>query len=260
MTTTAKNTEELRERGYTLLKGRMGTEWRAALRARLAELFEQEGERAGSEFRTEPEARRLANLVNKGNVFHDVVRHPALLACAEAVFAEPFKLSSLNARLAKPHSREGQPLHADMGLLADEHGPKGMNSVWMLDPFRSDNGTLRVVPGSHRTNRLPQELLADAHASHPEEEVVLGEAGDVLVFQSHLWHAGLPNQSSEPRLALNCFFCRHDQAQQTWQDKWLDDTVKADLEAPMRSLLALDDAENDRLCREPVETSGFMKK
>ena len=44
----------------------MTPELLGALRRRIDELFAEEGARAGSEFKQEPEARRLANLVDKG--------------------------------------------------------------------------------------------------------------------------------------------------------------------------------------------------
>ncbi len=250
---------DLREQGYTLLRNAIDSDWRERLRARLERLFDQEGADAGSEFRTEPEARRLANLVNKGKVFHNVIRHPGVLACAEAAFAAPFKLSSLNARSANPNSTTGQPLHVDMGFLADDRGPKGVNSVWMLDDFTPRNGALRVVPRSHLRNARPQEALPDPLARRPDEIVVTGSAGDILVFQSHLWHAGLANRTDRPRLSLNCFYCRCDQPQQIWQKKWLSPGVQAGLDSGLRKLLALDDPRNDELCAQPVETSGFMK-
>lgn len=250
--------KEIRDQGFTILRGVLDADRLRALRARIDELFEEEGEAAGSEFRTEAEARRLANLLDKGAVFHPVVRHPELLACVEAAFDEPYKLSSLNARLALPGGKTGQPLHVDMGLLADERGPKTVNSVWMLDDFTPHNGSIRVVPGSHRWNQKPQDALDDPLAPHPDEVVVTGRAGDVLVFQAHLWHAGLANRSPRPRLALNVFFCRHDQPQQTWQKKWLSPAVQQQLAPEMRRLLALDDPLNDELCASPVETSGFM--
>ena len=62
-----------------------------------------------------------------------------------------------------------QPLHADMGAIRDEQGYWVCNSVWMLDDFTPDNGPLRVVPGSHRWGRLPQDVMADPSGPHPDE-------------------------------------------------------------------------------------------
>src|SRR5207237_265745 len=77
------------------------------------------------------------------------------------VLGPAFKLSSLNARSVPPGGAGGQPLHTDMSAIPDEKGYWVCNSVWMLDDFTAENGTLRVVPGSHRSGRLPREALAE---------------------------------------------------------------------------------------------------
>src|SRR2546423_6462987 len=98
---------------FRSLPGLMPPSLLAALRARVDELFDEEGERAGSEFKQEPGARRLANLVNKGRVFEQAILNAAVLECMARVLGPRFKLSSLNARTANPHTTDGQPLHAD---------------------------------------------------------------------------------------------------------------------------------------------------
>jgi len=251
--------KQLDEQGYVLLPGVMAEERRLALAARLHELYEQEGDESGSEFRTEAGANRLANLVNKGEIFAAVVTQPEVVELARHVLGRDVKLSSLNARSALPGGESAQPLHVDMGLLPDEKGPSGLNSIWMLDEFRLDNGTVRLVPGSHRRGVRPQDALDDPAAEHPEEIRVTGAAGDVLVFNAHAWHAGTANLSDAPRLALNCFYCRRDQPQQVWQKKWIAPELQARIEGELRDLLALDDAENDRLSENPAERSSFMK-
>ena len=155
--------------------------------------------------------------------------------------------------------RNGRVIRGYMGLLPDDAGAKGVNSIWMLDPFRTDNGTARIVPGTHRSGRNPVDALDDPLAAHEDEVWVTGDAGDVLVFNVHAWHAGTANESSAERLALNSFYCRRDQPQQVWQRGWIDEEVQATFSPELRALLALDDAENDRLSENPAERSGFMK-
>src|SRR5262245_26845740 len=143
------------EAGYLVLEDLMSGELLDALRGRIAELYDREGDSAGVEFKQEPGCLRLANLVDKGAVFQRVIAEPRILACVGQVLGPRFKLSSLNARTALPGC-DSQPLHADMGAIRDEQGYWVCNSVWMLDDFTTDNGPLRVVPGSHRCGRLPR--------------------------------------------------------------------------------------------------------
>src|SRR5438270_98320 len=116
--------------GYLVLEDCMSAELLAAIRCRAEELFAEEGDRAGSEFKSEPQTRRLANLVDRGGVFLQVIAMPRILACVEHVLGPQFKLSSLNVRSANPHSDWVQPLHCDAGAVADEKGYWVCNTVW----------------------------------------------------------------------------------------------------------------------------------
>jgi len=231
----------------------------SALRDRVEELFLLEGDRAGVEFKQEPQTRRLANLVARGELFEQVVADPQLLAYVGLVLSEQFKLSSLNARSANPHSDWVQPLHCDTGALPDEHGYSVCNVVWMLDDFTTENGAVRLVPGSHRLGRLPQEVLSDPAASHPDEVLVLGRAGTVVVMNAHLWHGGTANRTSAPRRALHSFYCRRDQPQQQYQKALIPRETQQRFNNQLRELLALDDPLNDALSSSQSGRSGFLK-
>src|SRR5690348_18431881 len=113
---------QLQDEGWIALPGLISPQLLDAVRRRVEELFEEEGEAAGSEFKQEPGARRLANLVNKGRVFEEVILTPQVLECMAHVLGPRFKLSSLNVRSADPFSASDQPLHADSGAIADDAG------------------------------------------------------------------------------------------------------------------------------------------
>lgn len=254
--------EELRsldEQGYVVIEGLVDQEWLQALRRRVEELFEEEGENAGHEFRTEPFARRLANLVDKGEVFERVVSQPRVLELVSHVLPEGFKLSSLNARSTNPFAVEPQPLHVDMGLLPDGKGAAVCNSVWLLDDFTADNGATRLVPGSHLSGLNPREVLPDPFGPHQEEVLVIAPAGTVVVYNAHVWHGGTANQTGLHRRALHSFYVRRDLPQQQWQKKLLRAETQARLSPEMRALLALDDPLNDELSAANPALSGFLQ-
>jgi len=253
---TAADRRQLNELGYLVLPALMSPELLERLRHRVDELFEQEGALAGSEFKQEPGARRLANLVNKGRVFEEVILTPEVLEPMAQVLGPKFKLSSLNVRSADPHSACDQPLHADSAAIADESGYWVCNSVWMLDDFTPDNGATRMVPGSHRWRRIPPP---DMYEAHPEQELVTGEAGTVVIMNAHMWHGGTANRTGAPRRAMHVYYTRWDKPQQQWQKKWLSAEVQDRLPVEARKILALDDPLNDELCAVGSGVSGFMK-
>jgi ectoine hydroxylase-related dioxygenase (phytanoyl-CoA dioxygenase family) len=250
---------QLDEQGYVLLEDCMGSNLLHDLRGRIHELYDEEGDRAGSEFRTEAHAHRLANLVDKGEVFRRAIVLPRVLECVRHVLGPDIKLSSLNARSADPHTDVGQPLHVDMGAIADERGYWVCNTVWMLDDFTIDNGPTRMIPGSHRWGTRPQDVLDDPLAQHPQEVLLTRTAGSIAVMNAHLWHAGTANRTSAPRLAMHAFYCRRDKPQQQYQKQLVRADVQASLSRELRDLLALDDPQNDSMSANVAVRSGFLK-
>ena len=251
--------EELEREGYVVLKNFMGAPLLEELRERVEELFASEGEGAGSEFKQEPKTRRLANLVDKGEVFARAITLPGILRQVGQVLGPEFKLSSLNVRSANPNSDWVQPLHADMGAVPDERGYWVCNTVWMLDDFTNENGAIRMVPGSHQWGKLPQDALADPTQPHVNEILLTGTAGTVVVMNAHMWHGGTANRTAAPRRAMHGFFCRWDKPQQQYQKRLIGPELQSRFSPELRRLLALDDAQNDTLSAADVTRSGFMK-
>ncbi|HEY7303461.1 MAG TPA: phytanoyl-CoA dioxygenase family protein [Bryobacteraceae bacterium] len=256
--TTAERTQLDRD-GYTVIGSLLDDQTLQEVRERVEELYEIEGENAGSEFRKEPGARRLANLVDKGEIFQRLIAMPRVLELVRHILGPKFKLSSFNSRSANPHSNEAQPLHCDAGALPDAEGFWVCNTIWLLDDFTSENGATRVIPGSQNWGKFPQDTLADPAQRHPDEVLLLAPAGSVVVMNTHAWHGGTANRSGHPRRALHAFYCRSDKPQQQYQKRLLRPETQARLSPELRALLALDDPLNDKLSSAETNASGFLK-
>lgn len=256
---TDRHRRQLDDAGYVVLESAIPASLRHRLRTRILELFEEEGDGAGSEFRTEEHAHRLANLVDKGEVFREAIALPEMLELVRHVLGGDCKLSSLNARSADPHTDVGQPLHVDMGAIPDEQGYWVCNTVWLLDDFTLDNGPTRMIPGSHKWGTKPQDVLDDTTAPHPQEVLLIAPAGSIAVMNAHMWHGGNANRTASPRLAMHAFYCRRDKPQQQYQKQLLRPEVQAVLTPELRWLLALDDPLNDELSSAVTVRSGFLK-
>lgn len=251
--------KELENNGYVILPGYIDPDRLERLQSETERLYELEGNEAGSEFKTEPGSIRLANLVQKSQIFRELIIDPIVLAWVEIVLGRDFKLSSLNARKALPGNGVAQPLHCDMGGIPDEMGYWVCNTIWMLDEFRNDNGPTRVVPGSHLLGQLPTPEAIAKHSPTHEEIFVLGPVGSVVIINAHLWHGGAKNESNESRTALHSFYVRRDKPQQQYQKELLSNEVQESLNKKQRSVLALDDPLNDELAHSDLPRSGFMK-
>lgn len=250
----AESKQQLRDQGYLIFPALLSADEVARFNERVEELFAIEGDGAGGEFKTEPGARRIANAVDKGPIFENVIETPEVLEAIEVVLGSDFKLSSLNIRSANPHNGCAQPLHVDSGALPDALGNSVCNSVWLLDDFTERNGALRVVPGSHKWGRGPEP-----GARVDGEVLVTGRAGDVVVMNAHMWHGGSENFTDRQRRAMHVYFTRGDKPQQQYQKRLVRAEVQARLSPLGRRLLALDDPRNDELSATGSGISGFMK-
>lgn len=212
--------EQLDTQGYLVLYDVLDPQWLAQIQQRLRELLVLEGPAAGMEVTRQAGVDMLANLLNKGEMFERMLRVPQVLAAAHHVVPD-LRVNSLNYRLAPPGSGS-QQLHSDCDLhLREDGGYRLCNSMWVVDEFTADNGATRVVPGSHRSGKLPAEVMADPLAPHPDEIVLTAPAGSVIVFNAHLWHSGTLNRSPKPRGGMTLSFTRRDQRQQLDQAEYI---------------------------------------
>ena len=224
--------------GYLPLGPILTQEQIANMIRRLDELAALEGEDAGKELHQEDGTIRVSNLVNKGPMFQIGFSHPRVLAAIQHVIGPRFKLSSLDCRMALP-GQGHQAFHADWRSGVDPGDYYVCNSMWLLDDFTVENGATRVVPGSHRSGKHPKDALKDAAQQHPEEIQLIAPAGTVIVFNSHLWHAGGLNQTDSPRHGMLAYYTRRDHKQLTDQRKFIHPETHARLSEAQRFILAV---------------------
>src|SRR5438132_1582137 len=126
---------QLEQEGFVMLRDMLTPSQLNALRARLEELWEQEGDSAGQENYVEAGARRLANLADKDEMFRALMTDSRVLALVQNVIGPEVRLNMLNARDALPHTQDAQPLHADTdhGGKPDARGYYVCTAIWMID-------------------------------------------------------------------------------------------------------------------------------
>ena len=125
----------------------------------------------------------------------ELCRLPGLLAAAGSLIGEDFFLAQVEGREPLPGDGH-QALHRD--LSAQRPGDTVLAMAY-LDDFGPFNGATRLVPGTHRpaADQAARDLEDESRALQLE-----GKAGDVLVFDADLVHAGSLNVSGARRRSL----------------------------------------------------------
>ena len=175
---------------------------------------------------------RVWMLVNKGEVFRDLVTDSFMTPLIEFLLGEDFLLSTLSANIAKPGGVE-MGLHTDQWWMPrssprkDPHiaagsikrgeyygvsngnpnesisPPCACNVMYCLNDFTEINGATRIVPKSHLTGLQPPPGIPHTVDSIAAE----AKAGSAIVFEGRLWHGTGANRSNGNRLGLLATYC-----------------------------------------------------
>lgn len=92
------------------------------------------------------------------------------------------------------------PLHIDNYFPTGGDHPNSMQIVFSLSGQDAQNGATVVVPGSHRIQNFPDRSISQI------SQVVNCEPGDVIVWDSRLWHGALENKTGQDRWSLVATF------------------------------------------------------
>ncbi|MEE1945132.1 phytanoyl-CoA dioxygenase family protein [Pedobacter sp. KR3-3] len=93
-------------------------------------------------------------------------------------------------------------IHRDIRFFSGDF-PLMMQLLIMLDDFTIENGATFLLGGSHQADAKPGETDFYQKASR-----AIGKRGDVLLFNSNLWHAAGINTTDTERRALTINFTK----------------------------------------------------
>jgi len=244
---------QLERDGFAVIHGVLAPDLIADLTDEIGKAFATYGAERGrsdkSEFRYE--------MLNRASRCQKAVGHPRILAVIEPLLGEDCHVIA-NTAWWNPPEFGGGPWHCDAG----PHVPRPEGVPWderipypvfaigahlYLKDCPLENGPTAVIPGSHRSGRLPpfdrmgdEALEYDGRAAVP----LVAQAGDVALFVSDAWHRGLPaKQGGTGRLFLQAHYARRDIAQRirtTADVNQLSPEAVARIESPReRTLLGL---------------------
>ena len=107
-----------------------------------------------------------------------------------------FLLAYYNAR----SSVDPLKLHIDNYIPTGGYHPNSMQIVFSLNGQNAQNGATTVVPGSHNMQKDPDRKAQGI------EQVLECDPGDVIVWDSRLWHGALENVTRADRWSLVATF------------------------------------------------------
>lgn len=221
--------------GYCLIERALEDVDLEAVQTRLMEQAAAERLRHDLKNPANPQKRNqwVGMLLNKGDIFFDLVRHPIAMPLVQELLGRDYVISCVDAQIQHPGSTV-MPLHTDQWWMPPPvepgaaHRPPAeisratthtsrdprpasrpissvmcANVMWMVTDFTEATGATRVVPGSHLSGFNP-----DPAVPHPVSTVAAtGPAGTAFVFDGRLWHGGGANTTDKPRYGITSNYC-----------------------------------------------------
>ncbi|MDA0840852.1 MAG: phytanoyl-CoA dioxygenase family protein [Planctomycetota bacterium] len=210
------------EDGYSVVDGIIPGDRVGAVRDEIIEVQQRNHERTEAEFaKIRARGHRigakgvaaLRQVINETQCFAPWIADRKIMEVVEAFFGPHSRISCTDCVLNHPGNERGY-WHADWpyNQTNASHIPTPypdallhLSTIWMLTRFSAESGGTLILPGSHRRLENPSDGNLDGvdrDSPHPDEIQVEGSAGSVLLYDSRLWHAVAPNESSESRVAL----------------------------------------------------------
>jgi len=202
-------TADLAQAGYTHLPGLLDRVQTDALRQLLAEQIDRlHGSRYPGFSEARPDDGAVFNLQAKDKRFIDVLSNPILEGVLVETLNDPnyrqlpegapnYILGGYNARA----SGKALGLHIDSWIPLP--GPRTfmVQVAFVLDERGEEDGCTLVVPGSHRSGEYShREMSMEPNAGTAVP--LTAKPGDVLIWDSRLWHGAGENRSDRQSWVL----------------------------------------------------------
>ena len=197
--------EHVREHGYGYIHDAASDEFVTRLRETIVRIVR------GGEGGHGLEGRGANMLLPKDPVFEEVVLNPKLLTLAEILCGKGAILSQVAASIKEKATEPGDGkggLHADQNWTPAPFPVHNqlVTFCWACDEFNEAAGSTRVVPGSHRERRHPnqQEVAEEPGVIH-----TACPAGSIVFWDGSTWHSGgAPRTVEGERVVLHISYSR----------------------------------------------------
>lgn len=93
-------------------------------------------------------------------------------------------------------------IHRDIRFYTGEF-PLMIQLLIILDDFTEENGATYLLPGSHKSPEKPSDNFF-----YENSERALGKRGDIIFFNSNLWHCAGINKTDQERRGITIAFTK----------------------------------------------------
>lgn len=187
-------TDSLKKHGYHVFKTVVGTSDTDALRTQVLQAIELERIQLGH--RERELYGRLTLACMYGGPLLDLLNHDALFVPVDEVFGEPCLVYTMTTSCIGPGTDNYTArIHRDTRHVGTTV-PLNLGIMLLLDDFNQANGATEFMPASFE---VPEPDLATFEAKAVR---LVADAGDLVLFDTRLWHRSGQNSTDKWRSCI----------------------------------------------------------
>lgn len=198
---TDTNVDEVRDVGFTVVRGVLDGDYAADLRSRLATLVADQ--RASATDLTKVDDYMVHNPMVLDSTFLHLLEHPAIVEILDEFLGDTSILyACTTSSMPAGGTNYSNRIHVDSPRVIPGYISQ-MGVIVALDDFTEHNGATYLLPNSFERTTAPtdEEFFAAAQRVFPRR-------GDLVVLNPRTWHLGGENTTSEDRHAVTLSACR----------------------------------------------------
>jgi ectoine hydroxylase-related dioxygenase (phytanoyl-CoA dioxygenase family) len=201
-----KNIEDLHTKGFTVLRNWVSEKWLSDIKNVLPRLFEEHRsirERNNNGIKSNEVA---MNVLVSDDLFINFLQEMDDRYLINDIESHYFKgeciLNSFTAlsNISSESSLFYKKIHRDIKMYSNPI-PILLNMLVMVDDFTEENGGTLLLPYSHLKEIKPTEEFWEEN-----KVVVTGKAGDIIIWNSNVFHSAGRNNTEESRWGLPITF------------------------------------------------------
>lgn len=184
------------EQGYLVVEGAIEPEKTAKLKLAVDQLIEETfGDCKDNMYGSGFGGHFLRGLLDRHAAFHDILVNPKTTSIIQAMLGPRIQIRSFSSRVTYPGTGQETMWHIDQPSWIEPKPPffaypPVINCIYFLDDVTPEMGALSVVPGTHRSSKLPP--VNDFGPLEGEIELCV-PAGTAVLTNCALWHRGKAN-------------------------------------------------------------------
>jgi ectoine hydroxylase-related dioxygenase (phytanoyl-CoA dioxygenase family) len=197
--------EEIRRIGYTVVESGYSEDALQSMREKIDRIYEAQISEIGGVDRLARinDADVARCLIGYDDYFVQLATHPKIISVLTKMLGENFLLMSQNGIINRSTGGQYQVTwHRDLNYQHFVSSrPLALSALYAVDEFTAQTGGTLLLPASHKSETFPSNEYVEKHQTQ-----MTAKAGDILLFDSMIYHRTGENTSGRVRRAVNHIF------------------------------------------------------